>query len=824
MSKKEGQPGTPEKPLSDLGRVSYHAYWKSVVLEYLHKHKNQSDKIKLTEISKETGMYCHDIALALQLLGFIKYAPTENQTKAIICVDWEKVDSHADRVAKSKTRIHIDPECLRWTPLLTPAVNPFREDRSSNEKEIPETADIVVPVPEKIILETQQGVKMRKGRKRKFSGAPKTPKTPKSELKTPIKETGKDSEEVEVTSSGRKRTRPVKFNETTYADVKLKTPDVAVGKRKRSETNLSDKEVLDQESKKAKGDTSVNSRSKGKVEDNLEQNIRSKRNNKEVSNTKDVETPKVNQSKEVANSRKRSKLPKSEEIKDEPKTEEEAVNKNKASETEEISTTPQLKKKNQKTPKKKRGWVKGKSRRNPSIDSIKQMTIPELFKKDEAKRESETESLLSEKSDDEILKVPTEKAKTKSELKAEEKKKKRLSCEEDSSAEADDEMENDEIVTKKKPITCAKYKYTPNKEKLRVEESRLQISKQQEEDNAKKMPLSESVGETPKKQSPKKESSPEQFKEEPRPKKLTPKKNAIKETNSKREKSNKAKEEKDLSENKNTLAYSTTSESETEIDGHKIKTISHKEIMEMSKRTVITSPMKADSKYPLSDENEIKKEVNPSPEKENEPLDKTVQQYEKYSLNSNGQVQIATENKPIKSEVLSPKDTSFKLCFENSGSQSTTRSDENSSGKLKSKLNFSDDQTRQSTEEQQTKRSVNDQVKVPDQKRVTDFRKSPEREIHQGRFEDIGKSIDLGKVIDPEGNTLKRQTTDLSNTVDQEVADYKICGSNTYTGNSSSQVNSSYQMNNLCQTNSTCLPDTAKNTKYEYGKFNYIFW
>ena len=35
LSRREGQPGSPEKPLSDLGRVSYQAYWKSVVLEHI---------------------------------------------------------------------------------------------------------------------------------------------------------------------------------------------------------------------------------------------------------------------------------------------------------------------------------------------------------------------------------------------------------------------------------------------------------------------------------------------------------------------------------------------------------------------------------------------------------------------------------------------------------------------------------------------------------------------------------------------------------------------------------------------------------------------
>ena len=71
LSKREGQPGTPEKPLSDLGRVSYTAYWKSVILEYLHKLKGK-DLFSVQDVVRESAMYPADIIYSLSVIGFLK--------------------------------------------------------------------------------------------------------------------------------------------------------------------------------------------------------------------------------------------------------------------------------------------------------------------------------------------------------------------------------------------------------------------------------------------------------------------------------------------------------------------------------------------------------------------------------------------------------------------------------------------------------------------------------------------------------------------------------------------------------------------------------
>lgn len=77
-----------------------------------------------------------DVATALQLLNFVKRIPDSKgngQGFALaICVDWKLVESHAIRVASSKTRISLDPEALRWTPLVY--TFPNNDDNASGSR------------------------------------------------------------------------------------------------------------------------------------------------------------------------------------------------------------------------------------------------------------------------------------------------------------------------------------------------------------------------------------------------------------------------------------------------------------------------------------------------------------------------------------------------------------------------------------------------------------------------------------------------------------------------------------------------------------------
>lgn len=55
----------------------------------------------------------HDITYTLQSLNMV-VVHNDNLT---ICIDWNTVDAHMKKKRLSKY-IPIEPECLRWTPLM----------------------------------------------------------------------------------------------------------------------------------------------------------------------------------------------------------------------------------------------------------------------------------------------------------------------------------------------------------------------------------------------------------------------------------------------------------------------------------------------------------------------------------------------------------------------------------------------------------------------------------------------------------------------------------------------------------------------------------
>jgi histone acetyltransferase MYST1 len=107
LSKKEGKVGTPERPLSDLGLLSYRGYWTRVLLDILKKHKGN---ISIKELSDMTAIKAEDILTTLQSLELIQYRKGQH----VICADPKVLDRHLK--AAGRGGLDVDVSKLIWTP------------------------------------------------------------------------------------------------------------------------------------------------------------------------------------------------------------------------------------------------------------------------------------------------------------------------------------------------------------------------------------------------------------------------------------------------------------------------------------------------------------------------------------------------------------------------------------------------------------------------------------------------------------------------------------------------------------------------------------
>ncbi|XP_055879532.1 histone acetyltransferase KAT5-like [Biomphalaria glabrata] len=114
LSKVEGKTGSPEKPLSDLGLLSYRSYWSQTILEILLNLKpNESGErpcITINEISELTSIKKDDVISTLQHLNLINYY----KGQYIITLSDEQIQTQERAMAKRPIR--IDSKCLHWQP------------------------------------------------------------------------------------------------------------------------------------------------------------------------------------------------------------------------------------------------------------------------------------------------------------------------------------------------------------------------------------------------------------------------------------------------------------------------------------------------------------------------------------------------------------------------------------------------------------------------------------------------------------------------------------------------------------------------------------
>ncbi|RNA43804.1 histone acetyltransferase KAT8-like [Brachionus plicatilis] len=109
LTKIEGVCGSPEKPLSDLGKLSYRSYWSWIILNIL---KDSTVMLSIKDISRMTSFNNNDIIDTLSSLNMVKYWKGQH----IICVTKKAIEEHLKAIEHKKPIIEVDSDYLIWEP------------------------------------------------------------------------------------------------------------------------------------------------------------------------------------------------------------------------------------------------------------------------------------------------------------------------------------------------------------------------------------------------------------------------------------------------------------------------------------------------------------------------------------------------------------------------------------------------------------------------------------------------------------------------------------------------------------------------------------
>ncbi len=114
LSKIEGKLGSPEKPLSDLGLLSYRQYWTENIMEILMEVNERDEKLSIDNIASQLAMTLSDVETMLRALEILAYHKGEHK----LIVPNALIERHkaAKEKEKMKPKRTIDPARIQWKP------------------------------------------------------------------------------------------------------------------------------------------------------------------------------------------------------------------------------------------------------------------------------------------------------------------------------------------------------------------------------------------------------------------------------------------------------------------------------------------------------------------------------------------------------------------------------------------------------------------------------------------------------------------------------------------------------------------------------------
>ncbi|KAI9049128.1 hypothetical protein LZ554_006976 [Drepanopeziza brunnea f. sp. 'monogermtubi'] len=144
LTRVEKKTGSPEKPLSDMGLVSYRNYWRLVLCYYFREFKPRDKIPSIRQISDDMGLTPDDVVSALDAMGALIRDPITGTYALKLKTDYYR---EVIRQHEIKDYAKLNPKGLVWTPYimgrgnasafdLAPALNtvaPRDEDEDDDE-------------------------------------------------------------------------------------------------------------------------------------------------------------------------------------------------------------------------------------------------------------------------------------------------------------------------------------------------------------------------------------------------------------------------------------------------------------------------------------------------------------------------------------------------------------------------------------------------------------------------------------------------------------------------------------------------------------------